>query len=86
MRDALPTHVWRKLTMVVTALAVPGGLVALCAIMLIVVMARSPRGHLRLRALGRRLPQRIKAPLVRLMVALTGERSFLAGPTALHST
>jgi len=60
--------------------------VALCAIMLVVVMARSPRGHLRLRALGRRLPQRIKTPLVRLMVMLTGERSFLAGPTVLHST
>jgi hypothetical protein len=76
--------VWRKLTMVVTALAVPGGLVALCAIMLLVVMARSPRGQVRLRALGRRLPRRVKAPLKRLMVLMGGERDFLAVATPVH--
>jgi len=77
--------VWRKLTMVVTALAVPGGLVALCAIMLIVVMARSPRGQERLRALGRRLPRRMKAPLKRLMVLMAGERDFLDAATPVRS-
>jgi hypothetical protein len=80
-----PGVVWRKLTMVVAVLAVPGGLVALCAIMLVIVMARSPRGQLRLRALGRHMPVRIKAPLRRLMVTLAGERLFLVGPSALHS-
>jgi hypothetical protein len=78
--------VWRKLTMLVTALAIPGGLVALCAIVLVVLMARSPRGQVRLRAIGRRVPQRIKTPLVRLMVLMAGERGFPVGPTAVHST
>jgi hypothetical protein len=75
----------RKLTMLATLLVLPGGLVALGALLLVVVLARTSRGQVALRLVSRRLPPRLKVPLRRMLVLAAGERPFLGSPRALHT-
>jgi hypothetical protein len=68
-----------------TLMLLPGGLMALCAVVLVVAIARTRRGRSALLAVGRRMPPRVRAPVVRLLSRMGREPRFLDGPSALHS-
>jgi hypothetical protein len=75
--------VLRKLTLLTTILVLPGGLMALCAIAVALMLMRSDGGRRMLVGLKRRLPERLKAPLRRALLVASGEQLFLARPTRL---
>jgi hypothetical protein len=72
--------VGRKLTMLLTVLALPGGLMLLFAIAVAVVILRSQRGQRLFARLEPRLPRRLRAPVGRLLALVTGEKLFLPAP------
>ena len=65
--------------MLATMVALPGGLVALFAIALVVVMARTTRGRRTLLALKPRVPARLKTSFKRALRLVDGENWFLLG-------
>ena len=69
----------RKLMMLATLVALPGGLVALCAIAIVVVAARTVRGRQALLALKPRLSPRLKATFKRALKLVDGENWFPLG-------
>jgi hypothetical protein len=77
--------VGRKLTMLAMALLLPGGLMALCAIALMLVTARTPRGRRLLDSARQRLPAPLERLLRRTLMLVRGEKSFLVEPPPLHS-
>jgi hypothetical protein len=76
--------VTRKLMMLATMVALPGGLVALFAIAFVVVMARTGRGRQALLALKPRLPPRLKASFKRALKLVDGENWFPLGAPPVH--
>jgi hypothetical protein len=77
--------VGRKLTMLAMAVLVPGGLIALCAVVLVLVLARTERGRRWLEPMKRRLPARLARPIKRTLALVRGEKQFLVEPPQLHS-
>jgi hypothetical protein len=77
--------VGRKLTMLAMVVLVPGGLMALCAIALFLVLARTERGRRVLHLVRRRMPARLERPLRRTLALVRGEKAFLVQPPRLHS-
>jgi hypothetical protein len=75
----------RKLMMLATMVALPGGLVALFAIALVVVMARTTRGRRTLLALKPRLPARLKSSFKRALRLVDGENWFPLGLPPVQS-
>jgi len=71
--------------MLAMAVLVPGGLMALCAVALMLLLARTERGRRWLQPLKRRLPARLERPLRRTLALVRGEKQFLAEPPQLHS-
>jgi hypothetical protein len=69
----------RKLTILATVVVMPGGLVLLASVLLLVVLARTPRGQRALVAVNRRLPLRLQHPLRRLLALVHREKLFLSG-------
>ena len=65
--------------MLATMVALPGGLVALFAIALVVVLARTARGRKALLALKPRLPLPLKASFKRALRLVDGENWFPLG-------
>ena len=65
--------------MLATLVALPGGLVALFAIIAVVVMARTTRGRRTLLALKPRLPARVKTSFKRALRLVDGENWFPLG-------
>lgn len=70
--------------MLATLVALPGGLVALFAIAIVVVMARTARGRRTLLALKPRLPLRLKASFKRALRLVDGENWFPLGAPPVH--
>jgi hypothetical protein len=58
---------------------------ALCAIALFLVMARTERGRRMLQSMKRRMPPRLERPLRRTLALVRGEKAFLVQPPRLHS-
>ena len=70
--------------MLATMVALPGGLLALFAIALVVVMARTARGRRTLLALKPRLPLRLKTSFKRALRLVDGENWFPLGAPPVH--
>ena len=70
--------------MLATMVALPGGLVALIAIALVVVLARTARGRKALWALKPRLPLKLKASFKRALRLVDGEHWFPLGAPPVH--
>lgn len=68
-----------------TMVALPGGLVALFAIIFVVVMARTTRGRRTLLALKPRVPARVKASFKRVLRLVDGENWFPLGAPPVQS-
>lgn len=69
----------RRLTLLLTVVVMPGGLVLLASILLMVAFARSARGRRALAAMRRRLPARLCHPVRHLLGPARGEKPFLSG-------
>jgi len=72
--------------MLATMLLLPGGVITLVALVVVVLVARTPRGQQTVRALARRIPPRLQAPLRRAWALARGEKLFLPGAPSVHST
>lgn len=72
--------------MLATVVVMPGGLVVLVALACAFLLMRSTRGRIALASLKKRVPDRVKAPLRRLLVLAQGEQLFLEPPTQAPST
>lgn len=77
--------VGRKLTMLATVMVLPGGLVLLAAVVLAIVLMRTPRGQRLLVPVKRRIPPRLRAHAKRVMALVTGEKLFLPSSRSVHS-
>ena len=77
--------VGRKVTMLASALVLPGGLVLLVAVALAIVLMRTARGQRLLVPIKRRIPPRIRTHAKRFMSMLAGEKLFLPGSTTVHT-
>jgi hypothetical protein len=74
--------VTRKLTLLATMVVMPGGLLILAAIVCALILTRTPRGRRALVGLKKRIPDRVRAPLRRMVVLARGEQFFLTPPHA----
>lgn len=74
----------RKLTLLTTVVVLPGGLLALCAFAIALMLMRSDGGRRVLDGVKRRLPERVKRPLKRALVIARGEELFLPRPTRVQ--
>lgn len=74
----------RKLTMLATVMVMPGGLVLLLAVVLAIVLMRTPSGQRLLVPLKRRVPPKLRAHGKRILAIVTGEKLFLPAPTSVR--
>ena len=66
-------------------LVMPGGLVVLCAIALVILLARTARGQRVLYSIKRRVPPRLRGHIKRVLTLLSGEKFFPRLPPTVHS-